>query len=596
MAVLWWLLFGAAVLGVLGGVGRSVDEYLHPTGFERVGLTVDPTIPACFGVKPKSRVASAEWPESVDSNGGCLIGADHTAVSQSTPRATVAELLDGPDDSIVEVALTNGSGAPAERASFRRQPVWDWLGIGVLVFHSIVSVLYLAVGLALRRRRSTDPVSLRISFVFVLMAQLNPAVENYWRSVGASGTSAGAGIVGILLLVTTFPAFPDGVYVPHSARWLRIGLPLAATAAAIAALSDWLVLAGLFFVILFILSLALLVYRYVRMPPGLEKQQVKWAVGGLAAGLLLAFIGFVTTEPRGLLETDPQLFKLQMAALDFMIALGLGFIPAGVGISLLEYRLNDADAVAGKSLGYAIVTVIVGVVWALVQMLVSDYAKRWANDPMATTAITTVIAALVFTPARAYVLAWTEKKFQPALVHLRKLPDKLVRWQTCDSPDELAKATLTDLVPGVGAAYAAVLGDDGREWRVLAAHGIEPDQAAALLEAERPAERSDDPFPIRRQLADQLGQPDLLAIGPRSDGASFTRDEKAAIAMIVEPLSSAIEAAALRERHIIKVENSLAGIDQRLGRIEVELAPRAERAASRRSPKGSSATGRSSRT
>jgi hypothetical protein len=311
---------------------------------------------------------------------------------------------------------------------------------------------------------------------------------------------------------------------------------------------------------------------------------------------LLAFVGFVIEEPRSLLQTDPQLFKLQMAGLDFLIALGLGLIPTGVGISLLEYRLNDADAVAGKSLGYAIVTLIVGVVWALVQMLVSDYAKRWAGNPMATTTITTVIAALVFTPARAYVLAWTEKRFQPALVHLRKLPDKLVRWQTCDSPDELASAALADLVPGVGAAYAAVLGDDGREWRVLAAHGIEPDKAAALLEAERPAERRDDPFPIRRELADQLGQPDVLAIGPRSDGASFTRDEKAAIAMIIDPLSSAIEAAALRERHILKVEDSLAGIDQRLGRIEVELAPRAGKAASRRSPKGSSAAGRSTRT
>ena len=333
--------------------------------------------------------------------------------------------------------------------------------------HAIVSALYLAVGFALRRRRSADPVSLRFSFVFVLMAQLNPAVENYWRSVGASGTSPGAGIIAVLLLVTTFPAFPDGKYVPRSARWLRIGLPLGAIAATIAAFTDWVALAGLFFLILFLLSLALLVYRYVRMPPGLEKQQLKWAVGGLAAGLLLAFVGFVIEEPRSLLQTDPQLFKLQMAGLDFLIALGLGLIPTGVGISLLEYRLNDADAVAGKSLGYAIVTLIVGVVWALVQMLVSDYAKRWAGNPMATTTITTVIAALVFTPARAYVLAWTERKFQPALVHLRKLPDKLVRWQTCDLPDESASAALADLVPGVGAAYAAVLGDDGREWRCL---------------------------------------------------------------------------------------------------------------------------------
>ena len=40
MAVLWWLLFGVAALGVLGGIGRSVDEHLHPTGFEQVDMGI----------------------------------------------------------------------------------------------------------------------------------------------------------------------------------------------------------------------------------------------------------------------------------------------------------------------------------------------------------------------------------------------------------------------------------------------------------------------------------------------------------------------------------------------------------------------------
>ena len=586
-AAFWWLLFGLAVLGILGGAARSVDEYVHPSGFERIGLTIEPNVGACFGVMPKSRAATAQWPESIDSTvGGCLIRVGDLVVNQATPRTTVADKLDGPENGAIEVELTDGAGGPAVAASFRRQPVGDWLEIVVLVVRSIVSVLFVAVAFALRRRRSADPISVRISFAFVLMAQMNPAVENYWRSVEASGTSYVAGIVGVLLLIAAFPAFPDGVYVPRWARWLRVALPLGAIGAGLASVFDWVVLAGLFVLSLFVLSLALLVLRYFRMPRGREKQQVKWAVGGLAAGLLLAFAGFVVSEPRGLLQTDPQLFNLQMAAVDLLIAFGLGLLPAGVGISLLEYRLNDADAVAGKSLGYAIVTIVVGVVWALVQMVVSDVAKRWAGDPMATTAITTVIAALVFTPARSYVLAWTEAKFQPALVHLRKLPEKLDRWQTCQTPEELAGATLDDLVAGVGAAYAAVLGDDGREWRVLATHGIEPDRAMTLLTGERPADRSVDPFPIRRELTDLIGQPDLLAIGPRSDGASFTRDEKAAITVILEPLSNALQAAALRERHVLKVESSLAGIDERLARLEVGLAPVVEQAASRRGPKG----------
>jgi hypothetical protein len=593
-AVFWWLLFALTAVGILGGVGRSVKEYAHPGGFERVGLAIEPAVGACFGVMPKSRAATAQWPESIDStNGGCLTRVGDMAVVQSTPASAVAERLDGRESSKVEVELTDGVEGPETTVSFRRQPVGDWLDIGVLIVRTIVSVLFAAVALALRQRRSADPIALRISFAFVLMAQMNPVVENYWRSSGASGTSYLAGIVGVLILGAVFPAFPDGVYAPRWARWLRVVLPLGVVIAGVASLLGQAVLAGLLVVGLFLLSLVLLVLRYFRMPRGREKQQVKWAVGGMAAGILLASAGFVISEPRGLLETNPQLFNLQMAAVDLLINFGLGLLPAGVGISLLEYRLNDADAVAGKSLGYAIVTVVVGVVWALVQSVVGDFARSWAGNQAATTAITTVIAALVITPTRAYVLAWTEKKFQPALVHFRKLPEKLDRWQTCQSPEELAAATLEDLVKGVGAAHAAILGDDGREWRVLAANGIDPETAMAQLAAERPADRSQDPFPIRRELADQLGQPDLLAIGPRSDGASFTRDEKAAIALILEPLANAIEAAALRERHVLKVENSLVGIDQRLARLEVELTPGS---ASRRSPKGSSAAGRSSRT
>jgi hypothetical protein len=325
---------------------------------------------------------------------------------------------------------------------------------------------------------------------------------------------------------------------------------------------------------------ALLLVRYRRMPAGLQKQQVKWAVFGLSSGLLLIILSAQVPKPAALAAANPDLFQGLAGAATLLNQLGYALIPAGVLISLLQYRLNDADAAAGKSLGYAVVTLVVGVVWGLVQSVVSDLAKRWSGDPMMAAAMTTLIAALVFTPARAYVLAWTEAKFQPALVRLRKLPEKLTRWQTCNTPEELADAALGDLVKGVGASYAAVFGDDGSHWRVLGANGIEPETAAAQLALERPADRHHDPFPIRRELADQLDKPDLLAIGPRSDGASFTKDERSAIAMIIEPLSNALQAAALRERHIRVVEKSLVGINERLTQLEQELFP-GEKAPSR---------------
>lgn len=577
-AVLWWLLFATATVAILGGVWRGFERIEYPTGFELVGLTVD-TTGDCLEVTPRTHSAKAAWPEGVDEiYGGCVVAVDGAPVARDAPRDSVAKLLEGPVGTSARVVLANGEGGTSQ-AKFRRVAPGGWYDFALLILDTLVAALYPAVAMLLWLRRPNDPVSRRISFAFLLFAHIMYGPEAFWLWVNLPIHAIFA-LIGLLILVVTIPAYPDGIYVPHALRWLRVLVPLSLILTPFAAAAF-----GVAVVVLAATGVVLLLIRYFRMPKGLQKQQIKWAVFGVSGGILLAIVSAGLSEPATA-AASPDSFNWLAALADVLNQLAFGLIPAGVGVSLLEYRLNDADAAVGKSIGYAIVTIVIGVVWALVQSVVSDVTKRWAGDPMATTAITTVIAALVFTPARSYVLSWTEAKFQPALVRLRKLPEKLVRWQTCDTPEELAQATLTDLVNGIGAAYAAILGDDGREWRLLAAKGIDPERAMILLTPDRPANRNEDPFPIRVELAEQLGKPDLLAIGPRSDGASFTRDEHSAVRLIVDPLSSALQAAALRERHIQRVENSLLAIDERLSSVEKELAPLAV-AASRRSPKGS---------
>ena len=568
-AILWWLLFALAVVAVIDGLWLRFDSFRHPSGFDRVGLQVT-AIDPCVTVTASSHSASAAWPDGVDSFGACVVGVDGAAVDRSASKEAIGALLDGPAGSRVSVALAASDGQG--EAQFVRARVGGWFQVCVMILDALAAALYPAVALLLWRRRSLDPVSRHISFAFLLVMHLGLGPRLFW---GEPALAYMVACVGLLIATVILPAYPDGVYVPRAARWLRI-LPFACVGAiAIDLYATGGMATGVFLIAIGALlpvGLLLLVVRYARMPAGLEKQQVKWAVFGMSVGVVLMVVAFVVAKAVEQSAGSPEAFSVRAGLADLFGILGFAAIPAGFAISLLEYRLNDADAAVGKSIGYAIVTLIVAVVWALLQSVVGDLFKQWLNGPMVT-ALTTVTAALVFTPTRSYVLAWTESKFQPALVHLRKLPEKLDRWQTCQTPDELAQAALADLVNGIGAAYAVVLGDDGREWRVLAANGIEPQAAMAQLAAERPADRSQDPFPIRRELTDQLGQPDLLAIGPRSDGASFTGDEKAAIALIIDPLSNAIQAAALRERHILKVESSLAGIDQRLARLEDDLTP-----------------------
>ena len=564
----WWLLFVLAVAAIVGGVWRSVEQIRHPTGFDKTGLMVG-SMPQCVRLIPRTHLARATWPSTLDSiEGACVIEVGGTEVELDTDRRRVGELLDGPADSQVRVLLIHERGVITE-ARFWRVAVGGWYDLGLLLLDSLVAALYAGAALLLWRRRALDPVSRRMSTAFLLIVHIGNGPVLFWEWAQLS-VSYLLALAGFLLMTVTLPAYPNGVYVPRSARWLRILIPVATVAVFALGTTVPGLVSGFIRSMLGLVAIgvALLIFRYRRMPAGLEKQQVKWAVFGLCAGLLLIIVSAQMPKPPALAASNVDLFNWLTATSAVVNQIGYGLIPAGILVSLLQYRLNDADAAAGKSLGYAIVTLLVGVLWALVQSVISDLAKRWSGDPMATTAITTLIAALFFTPARAYVLAWTEAKFQPALVRLRALPGKLLRWQTCHTPEELAQAALADLVSGVGAAYAVVLGDDGREWRVLGAQGIDADTAAARIALERPADRSADPFPIRLELADELERPDLLAIGPRSDGASFTKDERSAIATIVEPLSNALQAAALRERHVRVVEKSLAGIERRLTELE----------------------------
>lgn len=586
--LLWWLLFALALVAVVGGIWRGYAEFRATTAFAQLGLQAqpDPDANCAVVVVPVTKTARAAWPRGISARkGGCLIPVGHDEVDSSYRLPDVAALLQGPDNSKAAQVFLQKPGEDlkfaaeflrsAANVSQARPPIWDWLDGLLIAATATVGLLYAGVALVLRRRRPDDPVSNLISFAFVLMAHIG--TEAFWFSAGMIGYDVIFGILaGQSLLLIAAPAFPNGTYVPSWARWLKWVVPLLLVVAIRYSESDTVIVlsGGVLILGLPALCVALLFLRYFRMSDGLEKQQVKWAVFGLSVGLLLVLVSYVVPTPSlGLARTSPLQFAWLSVLSDLLRVVGYGLIPAGVAVSLLEYRLNDADLVVGKSLGYAIVTAIVLVTWAAGQALLSDAAKRWFGTTTVASAVTALIPVLLFAPTRAWVLSWTEARFQPALVKLRKLPDKLARWEAYRTPDEVADAALADIVNGVGASYAAMLGDDGSEWRVLAARGIESDKAMAQLESGPPAAGGPDPFPIRKELDDQIDRPDLLAIGPRSDGASFTKDERAAIATILEPLSNALQASALRQRHTLRVESALTGIDHRLARLERELAP-----------------------
>src|SRR5438270_3238602 len=161
MAVLWWLLFALAVVAILGGIWRSVEQNRHPDGFDRTGLQASTLGGDCVTVVPASHRAHVDWPDDIDSDlGGCIVSVDGQPVSLTTPREGLAKLLDGPPGTQVELTLKDDHGKLA-RARFHRSAMGDWFEITQFVAYTLVTILFAGVAFLLRRRQPNDRVSMR---------------------------------------------------------------------------------------------------------------------------------------------------------------------------------------------------------------------------------------------------------------------------------------------------------------------------------------------------------------------------------------------------------------------------------------------------
>ncbi|MFN3943510.1 MAG: hypothetical protein ACK4K7_01105 [Allosphingosinicella sp.] len=497
--------------------------------------------------------------------GARLLAVDGAPLAPDASHFDVAPLLRGADGGEVRLTLQPPDGAAREVTLVRSAAAADEMDVpgrqttlyGLHAAFALLALIYLAAAVLLRRRRFGEPVSILLSFAFLGAAASVLGPYAFWTWVGLELFGNVLIAFWVVPLVIALPAFPDGRFDPAWGRWLLVLAPLAALLEVAAVfpteLTD-LVIAGLL-----VAGLAALVIRYRRTPRGPERQQMKWAAGGLVVGIAMLAAAVPLIVAAQWLGEETLAGVLVMALVLLLAIAGLFTVPAGILLSLMRYRLNDADALIGRSAGYAAVTMIVGVVWAV--------TMGWANrlidatlggGPALTTAVSTIAAGLVFLPAKDRVLGWTERRFQPALVRLRALPARLAQWQHGDDPCEVGAAALAEIVEGIGASSAALIGTEGAAPQIYALHG------AAAEDAEAPGSA----FPLRVPLEDSGGAVAMLLVGPRTDGASYSRDERTAIALIAEPLAQALRATARRSRTAVALTATLVALDERISRLE----------------------------
>ena len=440
------------------------------------------------------------------------------------------------------------------------------------------AILFIAAALLVRRNPG-DSVAFLLSLSFLSAASyVGTTPYTYgWLGLDVLGTVLPAIWLGFM--VAALPAFPDGRYVPRWGRFLTLlaaPFTLAISADAFFDNAQVVLFTTLLGFAIGLAAVATSIIRFLQTPVGLPRQQMKWAALGFASGMLLlilsvAVVYAVEAEliPEAWLTWIPLLYYTLH---DFGFALtALGFL-----LAQLRLRLWDADRVIGRSMAYFLLTLILACVWAVSSALVNDFVSSQvggSNKGMVA-AISTIIAALVFGPAREKVGKWVEKRLQRGVVRLRGLPGRLAIWQHLEDPEAFGTRVADAIGDSLHAGRCAVLLFEQQEFRPLACVGIEAEAVRAWiaeagsfgdLDYENPA---DETFPLRLILTDEDVLIGALLVGRRSDGSFFAREERKTL----HDLEPALAAALNRVHTKVTTNRALAGIDQRLERVEEAVA------------------------
>jgi hypothetical protein len=165
----------------------------------------------------------------------------------------------------------------------------------------------------------------------------------------------------------------------------------------------WTALQDVLFVVLalsLLLSLTAQVVSY-RRSSGERRQQLKWLLGGFAAGLAGLALGIALGNATSIWGVVGH---VAIVAVFFAV-------PVSMGVAILKYRLYDIDRVLSRTLAYAIVTgLLIGVYAGLV--LLAQQVLRFSS-PVAVAA-STLAAAALFNPVRRRVQHAVDRRFNRA--------------------------------------------------------------------------------------------------------------------------------------------------------------------------------------
>jgi hypothetical protein len=274
-------------------------------------------------------------------------------------------------------------------------------------------------GLVLWRQGATR-VGLAVSLALIVLPVSTYAGDNNWSTGDPRlfGPAVLTAVLGTGIMLAFFYLMPSGRFSP---RWSWIfllsffGLMTVLTLEAnrlILPSARTLAVASTSAVVHMLLTAGFQVYRYRKDSTPLEQQQTKWILFGILAYALSVVVwvlvfGGALDLPAG----RPRLLVNVLGWTSILIFL-LG-LPAAITIAILRYRLWDIDLVIRRTLQYALLTALLGLVYfggvVVLQNLFGAVTGR-ADSPIITVISTLTIAAL-FNPLRRRIQTFIDRRF-----------------------------------------------------------------------------------------------------------------------------------------------------------------------------------------
>ena len=417
----------------------------------------------------------------------------------------------------------------------------------ILALRTVKAVALIAVSTILLRRRRRDPVAALLSLAFLLWT----ITSSFDFAGAASSLVVLLDRLRFLLFATALLLFPNADWRPGWTRTVAavsLAVFLVGAAEAVGWLPSRLFLPLAIGCVL--AAIAALILRFRMTATQTERQQLKWVALGLVSG-----IGLILSARAA--AAVMQVRDMALAApvvLEGLFQLGIILVALGFLVSLLRYRLFDAEAAITRSAAYGGLTLALVATFAASEALIELFGQRYLGMGVGdvSAAIAAAIAAVALAPLHERISAWAEQRFERDLALLkRQLPELLAELSAGSSTRKLAAAALPRICEAIHAVRAAVMVDDS----VATACGVQPQQlrgglARSAAPDGRVAERDggDLLFPIRLALRCPFGTVrGWLLLGPRPDGSLYGKHELAALEAVLPPLRQALFATKSRD-------------------------------------------------